>query len=114
MAVPVGPRPRSVSAQVRRSVSRYPVSKPAWATGRMDLSASSSARPTQTMAWPQSSTTIRHTSSRSSGSQDACSMACELLLRARSVRLRLRSSSLSVRSAAVLAAAERRSAAVSV
>ena len=33
MAVPVGPRPISVSAQVMLIRSRYPASYPAWATG---------------------------------------------------------------------------------
>ncbi len=43
IAVPVGPRPRSASAQVSRRVSRYPSSKPEQATGRTLLFSSSSA-----------------------------------------------------------------------
>src|SRR4030042_3039379 len=93
MAVPVGPRPRSVSAQVIRNVPKYPSSKPAWATARTVLPSSSSANPIHTILWPQSSQTILHTSCRYSASSLARIIALLLLLSAVSVRFSLRSSS---------------------
>ncbi|GBC87459.1 hypothetical protein HRbin12_01465 [bacterium HR12] len=96
IAVPVGPRPRGSSAQVRSIEDRYPASNPAQATGSTLRRSSSRRYPTQAIRYPPSSTTIRQISRRSSRSSRLRSIAWLQARIARRVRFRW-NSSLSIR-----------------
>ena len=94
IAVPEGPRPAGVSDQRRSSFSRYPLSCPAYATGRIVFSSSCSAYAMPDIRYPPTRTMMSQIWFSKSCSLFACASTWLQALSARNARFNRRSSSL--------------------